>query len=389
MIKFNTKSKDFIDAVSWVTKNYDVRNEKSYVVFSLDKEGNTSISHENRASFMKAPLLMEDIDLDGSDEVKVAVDGNFLKRLAPAVKSSESLKFSWEEGDAGINIETSNATFTLPIMDFTIPADMKITVLGEVDDNDYFDAIQRLAKLCTVGDKGFFPALEAVDLQFNVDKKSLTIMATDKYTLGEISLDFEPNEDVAAEYFKDHEHIFLLNKIAALIQPTKDSLASVSIINGSRGDKYGYSFADGKIALFYTQEAEPIKYHDLKNKITENAKNHLIVKTKELEKAISIVSSLAWNETTIILDITEDELFITDNNKQNTFDVVLEEVSTDKEYKVKFIRSIINNAFSPISTENVKISWKDRESAFTLTPVLDNGEEADNVFVFCVPSTRA
>lgn len=389
MVEFKTKTKDIVEAITWATKDYDTKNEASYIVFDLNSEGESNIFHENNGSYMLSPISIESMDLGDEDEVKVAVDGLYLKRLASAIKNSgEFVSFSWDDGDAGIAVETENASFTIPIMNFTIPANMKIKVLGEVDDNEYFDSLQRLSKLCIAGEEGYFPVLGTVDLCFNVAKKTLTMMATDRYTLGEITVGFDPNESVAEEYFKEHKHIFLPSKNASIISPTKESLTSVSIVSGSRGDKYGYSFADGKIALFATKDVEELKYKKLKEAAQKGLKNSFIVNTKEIEKAISVISSLAWNEATINLDVIDQNLSVNDNNRQNSFEVMIENVETSDDYKVKFLRSILNNAFPPINTEKVKISWKDSKSAFVFTPILDNGEESDNIFVFCVPSTK-
>lgn len=383
MVKFKMSSKDFIDSVNWVTKNYG-NNEKSHVVMELNKEGKGSMFHENSSSYMKNDFQAFEVEL--KEDQQLALDGHFLKRLTAAVKSSGVMDFSLDKNSSGLNVKTDTGDFTVPIVNVSIPPEMKIKTLGEVDDNEYFNSLQRLSKLCINKDGGYFPALETVDLQFNIKDKKLIMMATDRYTLGEISLSFEPSEN-AKEYFNDHPHIFLPHSAAALISSDKSNLTSVSIINGKRGDKYGYSFANGKVALFATKDVNGIEYEKLKKTAIENAKNELVVSTDELKKALNIVSSLAWEENVIYLRIREDSLIVSDTNKTNTLDVSVDSVVTDKDYVIKFVRSVINEAFHPISTEKVKISWKNEKSAFVFTPLLDNGKEMDNVFVFCVPST--
>lgn len=389
MKKFTTTDKHLIDAVQWVTKNYDSRDEKAYVLFELDEEGGSSLSHENSTSYMKSPISMSNVDLGGEDEVSITVEGNYLKRLASAVKGGGNLRFSWEDDSSGVNVQTEKGVFTLPIIEVETPPKMMVTSLGEVDDNEYFGSLQRLAKLCITRDGGYLPTLETVDLNFDVEEKTLTMMATDRYALGEIQIPFEPEIENAEEYFDSHEHIFLPSASASLISPTRDNLTSVSIITGKRGDKFGYSFADGKIALFATKDVEAIKYGKLKEKATETATNSITVETEELKRALGIVSSLSWEENTIILKINEDEVVVSDNSESNTLQVPVESIETDEDYDVKFVRSVISEAFYPISTEKVKVGWKDEKSAFVFTPLLDDGTENEDVFVFCVPATNA
>lgn len=390
MAKFKIDSKDFIDVVGWVTKYYDPRAQNAPLVFALDTEGDSSFYYEDRVSFMKSPVPLTDVDLGDKEELNVAVDANYLKRLASAVRSAGLLEFTWDEEDSGINITSEHGSFTLPLLNVTIPETMKIEPLGEVDDNEYFNSLQRLAKICDAKEGGYFPALVTVDLQFDCEDKKLVMMATDRYTLGEITVDFEPDEDNAVKYFEDHPHIFLPQKIASLIAPTKDNLTSVSIVSGDRGDKYGYAFADGKVAVFSTQEVSPIPYERLKTSALSEAVNHFIVEADEVRKALSVVSSLAWEESTIIFNIDkEGELEVSDNTNSNVLGVLLDGFEIDDDYKVKFNRSVINQAFFPLSTKNVKISWKDDKKAFVFTPLLDDGSEMENVFVLCVPSPSA
>lgn len=386
MKKFKMNSKDFVEAVNWSTKSYDSTSEKSHVVLELSKEGKGSLFHENNYSYMKNDFTAFDLDL--KEDLQLALEGNFLKRLAAAVKSSRVMEFSLDSKGLGLGVKTETGDFTIPIIDVTIPPEMKIQVLGEVDDEEYFSSLQRLSKLCVGKDGGYFPTLETVDLQFDLKKNEVVMMATDRYTLGEISASFEPS-DKAKEYFKEHPHIFLPHNSAALISSDKNSLTSASIITGKRGDKYGYSFANGKQALFATKDVSPIEYGKLKKTSLESATNSLIVNTEELRKALNIVSSLSWEENVIFLEIEENSLLVSDTNKTNTLEVATESIKTDESYRVKFVRSVINDAFFPISTEKVKISWKNDKSPFVFTPLMDNGKEMKNVFVFCVPSTSA
>lgn len=391
-MKLTVDAQNFVEAISWVTKSYDSKDDKAYVALIVNENGEGYLSHANQTSYMRSrSLMILDVDFEGDSENKaeLALEGKFLQRLSGALGAAKGpivLTKKLDDSRAPLDMKSPSGKFTLPLVDAKPSSAPTMTSLGEVDDNEYFDSLQRLAKLCDAVNAGYLPVVGTVDIKLSAEDKNATMMATDRYALGEIVVDFTP-EAGAEELLEEVGNFLLPQDSAMLVAPSKGLSTSITLVHEKEGQKYGYSFADGRVALFSLSNTTPLAYENLKNSASANIPNSLKVSTSDLKKAIGIVSSLAYEEDSIWLDISTDgTLVVSDSHRTNTFSVEVSEHSVDADYRVKFIRPVINEAFSPISTGEMKFRWSNSKNAFVLVPVLDDGTDVENVFVLALPS---
>lgn len=386
-------TKSFVDSVMWATKNYDNKDERSYIVLTLDEDGNGHLSHTNQNSYMKSDFTISSITFDDDEKgkkSKFAVDGRFLSQLAKAIGTKGELTLSKKLNSekTSLHVKTSSGQFTVPIVDARIPKAPKITEMGEVDDNEFFDTLLRISKLSDPANSGSNSFIGAVDLGF--DKEKITMFATDRFTLGEVSLDFSPSEDNDNENIFS-KHILLPAASASLVPPTKGINTSITLIceNDTNEEmlRFGYSFPDGRIALFSLLNVDTFQHLPMmKKKSLEGVEYSVVVNTNELMNAIKVVSSLSWTEDNVYFHINEDDFIVSDSTGNNSLTVDHSDVKYDAEetYTTRFLRSIINSAFSPISTAKVRLKWGTDINCFIFSPLTENDEEVENVFVMAV-----
>jgi hypothetical protein len=391
-MKLTVDAKSFVEAAGWSTKSFDTKDDKAFVALHLTEGGAGFLSHTNNTSYMKSPLTVLSTEFEEGEDpaVKLALDGRYVQRLAGALGGENGpVVFSRKAGDtrAALHVASASGKFTIPLADADVPSEPKLYTLGEVTDVEYFDALQRLAKLCDPVNAGFLPAIGAVDLYLDRDEKTLTLMATDRYALGEVVIDFAPAESGAA-FFDEAKHVLLPYETAILIAPSKGSSSQVEFVHEKRGQKFGYSFTDGRIALFSLSNTTPIAYKALMENAAKDLENSITLQVADLKKALGIVSSLAWDEPGIYFEIASDGLAITDSSKSNRFAVATSEVDVQSDQRVKFVRAVINEAFNPVSTATVRLRWNDEARPFILEPLLDDGTVQDNVFVLAIPSVN-
>lgn len=392
-------AKSFINAVTWVTKSYAVKNDRAYVCFNVKEDGSAYLSHANLDSYMKSFFTVVSVDFaDGEQtEVEFAIDGKYLQRLASALASNGEIVISKSltSEKTSLDVKTSSGKFTVPLLTYKAKAEPETVVIGEVDDNEFFDSMQRVAKLCDPANTGSLSFIGSVDIGFDVDENLVKLFATDRYAMGEIVLRFSPNEDSAdsedvAAFVEDS--ILLPQASALLVHPTKGVNTSISIIgekNSKGGLRFGYSFPDGRVALFSLLNAPTVpSVEAMKKKARDAVEYSITVPTAELTSAIRVVSSLAWDEDTIDLNISKKGLIISDSNAKNKLKVSHSEIEYDVEedYSARFVRPVINEAFSPIATPSVRLKWGADSSALVLAPITEDGTELETVFVMAVIS---
>lgn len=388
-MKTTINTLEFVNAVNWAIKSFDAKDDKAFVSLSLNSDGTGFLSHMNNTSFMKAPFTILDSEFEGEEKAELALDARFLQKLASVLGGNNTgnvvLSKEMDDNKSPLRLKTSAGRFTIPTVKANAYTEGELTTLGTVDDTEYFDSVQRLSKLCDVQNSGFFPALEVVDIQADVENNVISMMATDRYALGEIKINFTP-ESEAETYFEENPHLFLPHSVATLISPSKELQSSLTLVTEVKGGKFGYMFNDGRIALFALKTAEPILYDSLKIKASEIVDSTISLNVNDFKKAIDTICALAWEENDIYLEIKEDSLVVHDSNGTNRATVENVTVDTDEEYSIKFVRSVLKDAFHPISTEKMNVKFKDKSSAFVLESILDNGEVDENVFVLTLPA---
>ncbi len=386
-MKLVLDTKSFVEAVAWVSKALDTKDDKSYIALVVDADGIGHLNHINGLSYIKSSIQVDSIELDkGEDEVKLALSAPFLKRFASTLRDHTApLTFSKDLSDprASLAVTRPQENYTLPLLDSRIGSEPKFEVIGNVADGEYFDALTKLAKLTDPVNAGVFPVIGTVDLKLDSEEKTITIMATDRYALGEIVLPFNP--EPGAEFFNDGRNLLLAEERASLISPSKGKIDSIELIYEAKSQKFGYSFPDGRIVLFALSTAEPLAYGAIKTKSSDTSGAALLSVT-ELRNAISSISSLAYDETSIILTFSKKGIVISDTKETNSLRVNVEEIDgLDETLQVRFTRAILNEALGPIATNRARFKWRDAKSAFIFEPVFDDDTAAENVFLLAIP----
>lgn len=391
-LKVNVK--DFVNAVNWATKNYDTKDDYSYVALTIDEDGNGTLSHTNTTSYMKSDYPVVDVNFDGDDvsETALALDGNFLRKFSKAIANTGGelvLSKKLSSKKAVLEAKTASGKFTLPLFDAKIKKAPAIVELGEVNDNEFFDMLNRVAKLCDTNTSGSSMFTGAVDFGFDAAENTVSLFATDRFALSEVVLEFTASQDDEVSDLLS-KHILLPYDKAGVVGATKgvDTVVSLVAEEGTRGVmRVGYSFPDGRVALFSLLDATPFPgVEDMKKKAVGAVEHSVVVEKADLVNAINVVSSLAWEEDHIYLTVSEDGLVVSDAQDANSLAVASADVSYDgaEPYRAKFLRTILNESFHPLTTSSVALKWGSNSAAFVFESLTEDGEAVENVFVMAV-----
>lgn len=391
--------KSFVNAVTWVTKNYDGKDDRAYVALSINENGIGAVSHTNSTSYMKSDYDVLDVNFDGDEETEAhfAIDGNFLRKFSKAIGNNSGeliLSKKLNAKRTSLEAKTNSGKFTLPLHDAKVVKAPKISEIGEVDDNEFFDMLIRVSKLCDTNTSGASMFTGAVDFGFDTKDSKVKLFATDRFALSEVVLEFTPatNDDDDEYDIEDllSKNVLLPYDKAGLVTSTKGVSTSVSIIaeNGVNGIlRLGYSFPDGRVALFSLLDAATFPSVDsMKKKALDSVEYDITVAKSELMSAISVVSSLAWDEEHIYLTISKDGLVVSDSNDTNSLKVEHSNLNYSEKnaYRAKFLRATINESFSPVTTSDIALKWGSDSAAFVFEPITEDGNKVENVFVMSV-----
>lgn len=378
-MKITVDPKSFVEAVVWVSKGLDKKGGNANIVLELDENGECVLSHQNSFAYMKSPVDVTSIE-DG-EKTQVVLSGEFMTKMTKAFSQSKTDITLDYDSKTSLSASNGNGKFKIPVMKSPVQSKPEPEVLGEVNDAEYFNSILRVSKLCDSVNEGNIKALSAVDLTVNHADGTLKMMATDRYALGEITLEFDAESDEEGD-----QHYLIPQANSSLISPTKGSSDTIKIVYDSKNSKFGYQFVDGREALFVLQDADPIPYANMKNATSKMVDKGTIVSTKELTKTMGIIASVDPDDDSMRWTIDPDGTFRV-HDKTSTNSIGLEDVSSDDfddAVTLTLLRPVINAALSAVSSNSVKIKWRSDKSdkaPIILSPVLDNGEDDENTFL--------
>lgn len=369
----------FISAIEWATKFLDSKSDSEFVVLRIG-DGTGSVSHMNTDSFMLAPFSID--KNDGAVSKPLALSGRTLKQLLKAFAfANESITLDLSDDESSVLAKSGKSKFRIPVFKSRqIPKPPESTELGEVVESEYFDALSRLSKICDQANEGHIPAIGAVDVAPNRTEGTVTLMATDRYAFGEVTVPFTPAGDT--EDANELTHYMIPANVASSLPYGKSSISPVVLIRDEKTGKFGYEFSDGRIALFALKDAEPMAYKKIKTVVLEGATESIITEKENLRKAISVVASMTGSGD-VQLSIDGDAIVIQDLANTNEIGVPAEGNTSTDPIRLGFIREIILEAFEPINTAKVKLLWSDSKGKpVVLKPVTDDGKVVDTAFTF-------
>lgn len=397
-MKIVSNLKSLTDAINWVVKDYDNKDDGSYILLEVTREGLGKVSYFG-SSYMSSSFSVINVDLpdlpEEESKVSIPLDGQFMKRLAGALSSDGEVTISknLKNLHSACTLTTSTGKFTLPVVKASAQKDPQTVVIGDVDDHEFFSVLTKMSKMCETDRVGTAHFTGAVDLVFvpekgeDDDKSTVVMFATDRFAMGQVKIEYSSSESTEGI---DGKHILLPYPTASMISPTRGVSAPVTVVAENDNDgnimRFGYKFQDGREALFPLLDTEPFTgVENMKNKSLEKISNSIVVNVSELTKAIKTVSSLAWDEDSIGIVIDKkNKLTVSDMKKQNKVVVSGENMDTEDtpSVDVSFSRNVLEECFYPVSTSKVKVKWG--TDVFIFTPVDEEDNDVDTTFIMAI-----
>lgn len=367
-MKLTIDPSDLADAVAWSIQNYDAKDTQSYVALTVEREnGSASLTHVNQVSHMRAPLTISGLEFDeGEDEdsYSIPLDGPYLKNLAGVVKrmgiNELSLSKKLGKKNDPLKVKGSRQSFTVPVLMVETKATPGLTVLGETNNLELFNALQRLAKLCTLASADSGAATGAVAIKFGDDK--LTLMGTDSYSLGEVILDYEPRAKALKEFSSKAANgsVVLVPRSAAMtVKASKNATDTVELVYDSKGKKFGYSFDDGRIALFSLDQSTPTIYEALKQSVVDASDASVDLDLQEFTRAIEAIASLNPEDVDVSVKIEgskkKKKFTVSDGRKSNVIDLEVDGMDFSGEVELSFFRDVISKSLVPVAGSSIRL----------------------------------
>lgn len=395
-MKLTIEPQDLADAVAWSVQNYDAKDTQSYVALTVEAEsGSASLTHVNQVSHMRAPLTIRDLEFDADEteeSYSIPLDGPYLKNLAAVVKRAGlkelHLSKKLSKKNDPLRVRGDRQNFTVPVLMVETKRSPALSVLGEVNDLEFLSAILRLAKLCTLASADSGAATGSVAV--SMGKSKLTLMGTDSYSLGEVIMDYDPQAE-ALEGFTEKSGngaIVLIPRAAALtVKPSRTATDTLELVYDAKSKKFGYSFDDGRIALFSLDQSTPTIYESLKKTVLEISDASVDLPLQDFTRAIEAISSLSPEEVDVNVKIDgtkkRKKFTVSDGKKSNVIEIDCTDMDFSGEVDLSFFRDVISKSLVPVSGSNsIRISFNSESPKMVVLRKLKEEEAKIDKSVF-------
>lgn len=367
-MKLTVDPQNLADAVAWATQNYDQKDTQSYVALTLDRQsGKASLTHVNQVSHMHSPLQISELELDSEEKdesYSIPLDGPYLKSLAAVLKRMGSAELTLSKKltkkNDPLKVKGDRQSFTVPVLLVETKKSPALTVLGEVNDLEFLGAVQRLAKLCTLATADAGAATGSVAVDFG--ERKLTLMGTDSYSLGEVVVDYSPNGKDLKEFTEKSStgSTVLIPRAAALtVKPAKNAGENLELVYDSKGKKFGYSFSDGRVALFSLDQSTPTIYQSLKSNVIEVSDASVDLPLQDFTRAIESIAALSPDEVDVSVTIDgtkkKKKLVVSNTKRTNTIEIDVEGMNYTGEVEMSFFREVITKSLIPVTGSSVRM----------------------------------
>lgn len=384
-------AKSFASALSWAVKGGNLKDDRDALELYIGDDGEAYVAHSSSNAFMKAKFDIHTVEFDEDKEdkdVKVAASARYLKGLIGILSSTEKVTLSRkpDSKSGAIVVSAKNmGRLTIPVfMDAKLRTQPKWKEFGRVGDQEFFSTLNKLARLC---DKGNTVDLTSVVcIEPDVDSKTLRLIATDRYSMGAIRINYEPADDTKELAESLSPGILLPYEAAVSVPPTKGVTdANVILITEKLrggGIRFGYEFPDGRVFLHSLVSVKYPSIDSMVKSMEDSTDKEMWIDTNATKSSLNRLDQLVWNEDLAYLTLKNGNITVGNLNNSTVFTIAGGQLPNtddvdDYSDSIKIKRDFIGEVLSVIDSKKTLIKWSKDGNAIVLRPVTDDDKVAD------------
>lgn len=376
-MKFKVNSADLVSMLKVAIKGFDSRDESSFVYMKVE-DNKLSVISRCRPAFFMGQVSVENLELDQDEPSVYYVEGEVLKRLASIFPTAPvKLEFEVNKDSRAFSIKYTGNRFKLPIVSDTAEiAHPVIRNLGIVQGQEFMNVVNMLVKI--VDNDPSLQEHPSSCLHLIFSKDEMKSMGTDRFAIAEMSREFSGSEEL-----EGIETILIKHPQAALLSKTSGPAELLKVVYSD--EYFGYIDSEGFVSLVARTDINPLNYEQIK--MNTGSGQHVVLETSDLREALGTIAKLsfAYDQVMIELD-NEEKTCKVSSVTGDSISIQVKEMELDAQKVITFTRSILSEALSPVTTEELRLQWSSEgASVFQIIPV-DDGEDEEGIFIGVVPN---
>jgi hypothetical protein len=388
-MKITFDAKELISASEWVIKV----SPNGSVIMDISENGVVTFRAEGNPGMRSITLNAHIEDVGEGDKDSYSFSGPHLDKMISALMKKKAdgqvvFEFSPHVSETKVSYNGLKFPVALLFSSGVLPVDNeRFSPIGSADYDDLIDSLRSANKLTGSLFKNStqFTATSMIDMTFSAEDSTISIMGTDKTTLGVFFIPFIPDDD----YIVDKPSRFL-------IMPDLNNLKTDSdvVTISESPESMKLDFGGGKIATIRKQQADLLPWDKLMKKIKNPKARQGEVSIRAVIRDIMTSSDIAISlipasgeaamKKIIIMKAGHGNLSISAANENSPVDVISTEYEGD-EKKVLFNYDELKSALSALSSNEVYLKYADDDSPVVIEPIQQDGSVDDSVFLLINP----
>lgn len=360
----------FARAVSWVCSL--ASNEVANMSLKIGKEGGVAYISD-AALYAQAPFEVMKAEEDLEFSVELSFLKNFSKMLLDR-RSGAGAELLMKSVRGSLEVKTHDSTHRCPTYASSPQPTVELDKLGVVDHEEFRDVLLSASSLADAKAASVVPLLGTVDLFGS--KESLTVVGTDRKTLGEFVIG-----ETAAKDWDTHVHLPLS---AARIDKSEDG-SLTELVRDEETKRFGFQFADGRLALYSTVLVDSLDYRAMFDRFESATEFDVAVNGSEFVRAVRNVSTLA-NFNEVDVDFNSDSIVVSDRAKRNTVSLPLVSSTVEDECRFAFEADSLLKGLTSVPGETLSILLGKGQTPLIVRPVSAGGaiDTSCRVLISCL-----
>lgn len=359
--------------IKWVSSGVSKLNSVTHVRLEVHPEGILELQCNTEVNSYQAKLDVNFID-DSKPSVKrvFTLDGESLVKT-PRILLGGNVEIRIEDNTSQVDLVTSRALYSVNVVNSPMSSfDSPSEPIGSVLSDSFGQAVKQVSKASSLALERNLAVLSCLSLEFSPQNKTITLTATDRFSLANRVISYEPHNE------NDEDFQILVNaKLMSQMTGQIGNGSTLTLFSEKNRVRFGVSTVSQSVQLSTDKSAYPAYKGLLKSDIESTVK----VGRSDFIKPVLTVKELS-GDPEIKVSVVGDEVSLDSARTHITID----ECESDGDNSATFNVDKLASALGFLSSDKIGISFQtNKRRGVILSEILDDGSIDDSFFGLVIP----
>lgn len=374
-LTIRVNAEDLAKNIKWVSAGISKLDSVTHVRMEVDTDGTVELQCNSEANAYQGKMDGTLRDGDITKKRVFILDGEALMK-APRILVRDHADLVLKAD--GMDIVTPTSSFGVGISKTQMPASNGISEpVGSVLAEVLSKAAKQVAKAASGVLEKNLPALSCINLEFSASQGTLSLTATDRFSLAQKVIEYTPHNPNAEDF-----SILINSRLISQAASRIDNGAIINLFLENDGIRFGMSTDRQSVQLGIDKSEYP-KYKSLMQANIESTVN---VDRADFAKAVSNIRDMS-SEDGVDITVEDASLSLSSGRTYITLD---EDVESTGDNEITFNADKLQSALGFLTSHRIALCFPtSKKRGVVLRELLEDGDEDKSFFGLVIPMVKS